>query len=48
MARDLPTQVACPKGKVICVLPREGLEALFTNVYVLNNIQLKNQLKNQL
>ena len=47
MARDLPSQVTCPKCKVVCVLPGEGPEALFTNVYVLNNIQLKNLLKNQ-
>jgi hypothetical protein len=47
LACDPPTQVTCPKCKAVCLLPRKGPEALATNVYVLNNIQLKNAANNQ-
>ena len=46
MAHNM-NHVACPKCKAVCILPGEGPEALSTNVYVLNNIQLKNLVTNQ-
>ena len=46
--------VTCPKCKAICMLPQKagalhsymGPEQFTTNVYALNNIQLKNLLEN--
>ena len=39
--------VSCPKCKTYCVLPAQGPEHLSTNMYVLNNIEMKNMMKNQ-
>ena len=38
--------ITCPKCKAICVLPKRLADQLTTNVYALNNIQLRNLLEN--
>ena len=47
MARKaINNRLACPKCKQESVLPTQEVENLTTNVYVLNNIQLKRLLEN--
>lgn len=49
MARRSATQgkVCCPKCNAVSTLPIKGPEVLTTNFYVINNIKMKNLLKNQ-